>query len=76
MSESSSMFLDGKETKATSFESLKELSMAVQSEVPMALGVVLTGKGLNLSLASSFSHRMRGWCHFESVTVITHPDYC
>lgn len=70
------MFLDGKETKATRSWSVKELSMAVQSEVPMALGVVLTGEGLNVSLASSSSQRMRGWCHFESVTVITPPNYC
>lgn len=47
--------------------------MAVQGEVPIVLGVVPIGAGLNLSLASSFSHRMRVWCHFESVAIITHP---
>lgn len=64
------MFLDGKETKVMSFQSLRELSMVVQGEVPMIPGVPPIREGLNLSLTSSFSHRMRVWCHLESGAII------
>lgn len=62
-----------KKTKSSSFQSHKELPVMAYSEVPVVLGAVQIAGGLNLSL--DLSWRVRGWWHFESVTIITHPNY-